>query len=189
MKTSPSLSAKLWHKLNSKPTMTPSAAFLSSFVTFPGAGSGSKAQGNLWIVDDIASPGFAVRSGSFWMIWKLLQESSLVPYLWKCSFAFFSLQSIPSPPFPVTSPPYINTSPDPLWVLALVNTRPHAQSSLHALYCWSCCLWVLHTQMISSVFLFLNPFPLTCLHPSWQNDTNHFNWRETWVPLPLSKCL
>lgn len=93
---------------------------------------------NLMCNDDTESSGFAVRTGSFGMIWKLLQESSLVPYPWKCSFASFSLLSIPSPR-------YISTSADLLWVLALVST-PCAQSSLHALHSLSCCLWALHTH-------------------------------------------
>lgn len=152
MKTSPLLSAKLWHKLNSKPTMRPSAAFLSSFVIFPGAGSGSKAQGNFWIVDDIASPGFAVRSGSFGWFESFYRNLPWFHIFEGAPLLSFLFSPSHLPPSPVTSPPYINTSPDPLWVLALVNTLC-AQSSLHALYCRSCCLWVLHTQMLSSVFL------------------------------------
>lgn len=137
--------------------------------------------------DDIASYGFAVRSESFGMLCTLLQKPSLVPYPWKWSSTFLSFQSIPSPPLPLSShPPCINTFPALLWLWALVNT-PCAQSSLHALCCLSCCLWVLHTQMLSSVFPpSLNPAPLTRLHPSWQKDTNHFNWQETWVHHPSS---
>lgn len=158
---------------------------------FPCAGSNSKAWQNFLefknsnlMCDDVASSGFAVRSGSFGMTWKLLQESSLVPYPQTCSFPLFSLPFHPTLSLPL-HPPHQHISRS-LWSLALVKA-PCAQSSLRALYCLSRCLWVLRTQMLSSGFFsFLNPVPLTCLYPSWQKDTNHFNWQETWVHHPSS---